>query len=102
MNGKKAKRLRRLATIICQQEKVPLGKGYNEYNQAMNRISWEPTKDGDGNIARDPETGDPLIKPGKAPGTITTAWQWRTLYKKLKRQFSNGRRTDFITQPERN
>ena len=86
MRGKKAKRLRRLATLICKQQGIKLGEGYNTYNQAMNRVDWENMLDADGSPMLDPETNRPLRKPAPAPGTITCAWKWRTMYKNLKDQ----------------
>ena len=90
MRGIKAKKLRKLATLLCQKEGIKLGEGYNQYNQAMNRLDWEPVTDPDGNVARDGD-GLPMMKPGKAPGTITCAWKWRIMYQNLKREMY-GRR----------
>ena len=84
MNGKRAKKLRRIARLLCERENIKLGDGYNHYNQAMNKIGWEPQLDDDGLPLKDPE-GLPLMKPGRAPGTITTAWKYRTMVQKLKR-----------------
>ena len=90
MRGSKAKKLRKLASIICQQEGIKQGEGYNEYNQAMNRLDWGPMLDPDGYPAYD-EDGVPLMKPEKAPGTITCAWKVRTMYLNLKREFRGKR-----------
>lgn len=86
MNGKKAKRLRRLAQqYVTQVMDKKAGEGYNKYNQAMNRVDWEPQLDNDGLPLMDPD-GMALMKPGKFPGTITCAWHTRVMYKSLKKQ----------------
>jgi hypothetical protein len=91
MRGKRAKRLRELARVLCRQEGIKFGEGYNHYNQAMNRIDWEPMIDPDGFPALDGD-GEPLMKPGKAPGTITCAWKLRIMYQGLKRQWHDRHR----------
>lgn len=86
MRGKKAKRFRKLALeYVLTVMKKSAGEGYNEYNQAVNRIHWEPQLDNDGLPMMDPG-GTPLMKPGKFPGTITCAWHTRVMYKFLKKQ----------------
>ena len=84
MNGKKAKRLRKLAGALCRKEGIKLSEGYRQYNQAMNRIDWVPQLDDNGLTVMDPD-GMPLMKPDKCPGTITCAWKVRVMYKNLKR-----------------
>jgi hypothetical protein len=84
MRGKRAKKLRKLAAYMCEKDGIKLGEGYNQYNQAMNRIDWEPQLMDDSMPMLDPE-GVPLMKPTKQPGTITTAWKFRTMYQNLKR-----------------
>ena len=90
MNGKRAKRLRHMARLLCKREGIKLGDGYNHYNQAMNRIDWIPQLDDDGLTVLDPD-GVPLMKPSKVEGTLTTAWKYRTMYQGLKRSL-RGRR----------
>ena len=84
MNGKRAKKIRKVARLLCDREGIKLGEGYNNYNQAMNKIDLEPQLDDEGLPMIDPE-GVPLMKPGKQPGTITTDWKYRTMVQKLKR-----------------
>ena len=84
MNGKQAKRLRRMALAFIEGPmKAKASDGFNEYNQAMNRIDWEPQLDDDSFPMKDPD-GVPLMKPGKFPGTITCAWKVRVMYQMLK------------------
>lgn len=95
MRGKRAKFLRNLAaSYVVGTMNKKLGEGCNEYNQAMNRIDWEPQLDDQGHPMKDPE-GVALMKPAKAPGTITSAWHWRVMYRQLKkwwvRNGHNGR-----------
>ena len=90
MNGKRAKKLRKVALhYVLTVMKKSAGEGKDIYNQAMNRLDWEPQLDSDGFPMRDPG-GTPLMKPGKHPGTITCAWKWRVLYQALKRQWMAG------------
>jgi hypothetical protein len=84
MNGEKAKRLRRLAGALIVKEGIKMGDGYNKYNQAMNRMDWEPMLDADGYPMKDPE-GVGLMKPTKQPGTLTCAWKFRVMYQNLKK-----------------
>jgi len=87
MRGKRAKALRKLAekyTVGIMKKKI--SDGYGLYHTAMNKIEWQPQLDDAGLPMRDPD-GVPLIKPGPAPGTITSAWQWRVLYRRLKKQW---------------
>lgn len=87
MNGKQAKRLRQLAEkYVVGIMKKKMSDGHGLYHTAMNRIEWVAQLDSDGFPMKDPE-GTPLIKPGPAPGTITNAWTWRVLYRRLKRQW---------------
>ena len=90
MRGKKAKKIRKLAYMLCKQEGIKLGDGYNTYNQAMNRLDWEQMIDPDGHPAFDGD-GMPLMAPQKVPGTITCAWKVRTMYLNLKREFPCGK-----------
>jgi hypothetical protein len=83
MRGKRAKQLRVLAMRVLRQEGISGGEGVNEYNQAMNRMDWEPMLDDDGFPMLDGD-GQPLMKPGYAPGTITCAWKFRVMYQNLK------------------
>ncbi len=83
MRNKRAKTLRAVAAQMLIKEGVKLGEGYNKYNQAMNRIHWEPQLDEKGFPMMDPE-GMPLMKPAQFPGTITCAFKHRVLYQKLK------------------
>jgi hypothetical protein len=90
MNGKRAKKLRKMAAlIVVKTMKAKLSDGYNEYNHAMNRIDWEPQLDSKGFPMKDPD-GVGLMKPGKFPGTLTCAWKWRVLYKMMKHQWMSG------------
>jgi len=82
MNGRKARELRRMATTMLEKLGTPLGKGYNEYNQAMNRYE----------LVKDVVNGVNVVKPEKAPGTITCAWEWRNTYQTLKKNYKLRRR----------
>ena len=82
MNGRKAKELRRMATKMCEKLGTPLGKGYNEYHQAMNTFK----------MVKDVVDGIHVVKPEKAPGTVTRAWEWRNTYQTLKRNYLARRR----------
>ena len=84
MNGKKAKRLRKMAEALLRKDGHKLGDGYREYNQAMNRIDWVPQLDNDGFPLIDPD-GVPLMKPEQTPGTLTSAYKIRVLHQGLKR-----------------
>jgi hypothetical protein len=85
MRGKRAKLLRRQAkAYVLYQLKKPLGEGYNTYHQVENRMSMEPVLDDDG-FPRQDEDGTPLLGIKKKPGTITTGWHFRTIYKILKK-----------------
>jgi hypothetical protein len=66
--------------------KKSAGEGYNEYNQAMNRVDWEPQLDNNGHPMMDPG-GTALMKPGKFPGTITCVWHVRVMYQQLKKRW---------------
>jgi hypothetical protein len=96
MRGKKAKKLRKLAMSLLHKEGMSAGEGFNQYNQAMNRMEWEPQLDDDGLPLMDPE-GQPLMKPGYAPGTLTTAWKFRTMYQNLKRIYKVAKRDSIPT-----
>ena len=88
MRGSRAKHLRKMAAqLVLQNGAKGLGDGFNQYHQAMNMIQWEPQLDDEGFPMRDPE-GMGLMKPGKFPGTITTAWKWRAMYKTLKKMWT--------------
>jgi len=90
MRGKRAKKLRRIALqYVLTVMKKSAGEGRNEYNQAMNRIEWEPMLNPETSHPMMDPDGFPLMKPGKAPGTITSAWHWRVMYKSLKKQWKN-------------
>ena len=87
MNGKIAKRLYRMAvSIVTGPMKGKISDGYNEYNQAMNCLAWEPQLDSDGFPMRDPD-GHFLKTITKNPGTITCAWKIRGMYQALKHQW---------------
>lgn len=109
MNGKRAKLLAKMARMLCQQEGIKWGEGYNQYNQLENYVVWEPAyQDGkphdwanpDNNTGRlrmvDPD-GRPLLAPAKKPGTIYTAWKYRMIYQNLKRLWkqTNGKNPIF-------
>ena len=90
MNGKRAKKLRRMAEAYVKHvEKKPLGTGYRSYKQLHNRIDWEPQLDDNGLPVLDPD-GVPLMKPGKAPGTIYGEYLVRSICKELKRRHKNN------------
>lgn len=89
MRGKRAKMLRRLAVKYLPKDTTP-GTGYNTYNVVQNHIEWVPALDGDGKVMTDPDTGQALIKPQPANGTITSAWMLRIIYQGLKRLWKNG------------
>jgi hypothetical protein len=87
MNGKVAKKLRRMARhIVTGPMKAKASDGYNEYNQAMNCLGWTAQLDGDGLPMKDPD-GQFLKTIEKRPGTITCAWKVRVMYKALKGQW---------------
>ena len=92
MRNKTAKKLRHMAEVICLKEGTKLGEGYREYHQAMNCLRWEEFIGEDGLPMIDPDTGRPnmVVKPG--PGTITTAWRVRAIYKQLKKAWKEGYR----------
>ena len=92
MRNKTAKKLRHMAEVICLKEGTKLGEGYREYHQAMNCPRWEEFIGEDGLPMIDPDTGRPnmVVKPG--PGTITTAWRVRAIYKQLKKAWKEGYR----------
>ena len=91
MRGKKAKHLRKMARAILQSKGIPLGKGYNEYRQAMNARAWKPVLDKEGKAMIDPLDGKPLMKFEKSnPGTIACAWVWRNFYQSIKRMVKAG------------
>jgi hypothetical protein len=92
MRGKRAKHLKLIATqYVVSVMKKGAGEGYNEYHQAMNRIEWQPQLKDNGHPMLDPD-GVALMKPGKAAGTITSAWHVRVMYQGLKKQWvRNGR-----------
>lgn len=83
MNGKRAKRLRKLAERILQTENIGWGEGYRKYHQAKNRNSLEPAMGKAGKQMKDPD-GVPLVTVVKRPGTYYTAWRFRQVYQKLK------------------
>ena len=87
MNGKQAKKLRRMAEAYVKNvEKKPLGTGYRSYKQLDNRIEWQPILDDNGMEMLDPD-GVPSMKTGKGPGTIYTEYLVRMIYHKLKRAY---------------
>jgi hypothetical protein len=92
MRGKRSKHLMNIARqYVAGVMKKGAGEGYNEYHQAMNRIDWEPQLKENGHPMLDPD-GHALMKPAKAPGTITCAWHVRVMYQGLKKQWiKNGR-----------
>ena len=90
MRGARARRLRKAASAMCVAEGTNEGKGYNEYNQAMNRLQMRPALDKEGFPMM--VGGEYLMKPEKTPGTVTCAWVWRNIYKTLKRMYKSGKR----------
>ena len=85
MNGKTAKKLRRMALgMVTGPMKAKASDGYNEYNQAMNCLSWTTQLDKDGFPMKDPGGSGFLRTIEKKPGTITCAWKVRVMYKALK------------------
>ena len=93
MRGKRAKHLRRLTETILSNMGTEWSDGYNQYNQAMNRIDWVPQLDDQGLPLMDPE-GYAMMRPDKAPGTITTAWKFRATYQTLKKQWKSRHKRD--------
>lgn len=88
MNGKQAKRLRAVALkMVTGPMKAKAGDGYNEYNQAMNRLEWTNQVGEDGMAMKDPD-GQFLKTLDKAPGTLTCAWKVRVMYLLLKKQWN--------------
>ena len=77
MNGRQARKLRNVAKGILLSQKVHLGEGYREYNVAMNSTQ----------MVKDVVDGHHVVKAEKAPGTITSAWRFRVLYRLLKREY---------------
>ena len=95
MNGKRAKKLRKIALGLLHKEGVSGGEGVNTYNQAMNCPQWKPYIDEEGMPKIDPDTKEPLMIIKRGPGTITTAHRFRILYKELKRRWAKyGALTD--------
>jgi hypothetical protein len=92
MNGRRAKKLRRAAAVMCTDVlNIKLGDGYNEYNQANNCVGWQMVMDDDGFPRKDPE-GKPLMAVvNTLPGTCTCAWKLRTMYQNLKREYIKRR-----------
>jgi hypothetical protein len=87
MNGKQAKKLYKMAeAMVTGPLKAKLSDGYNEYNHAMNRLTWTNQVDSDGCAMKDPD-GQFLKTLEKAPGTITCAWKVRVMYQALKAQW---------------
>jgi len=90
MNGRVAKRLRKMATqVVTVTMKAKMSDGYGEYNQAMNCLGWTNQVGSDGMAMKDPE-GQFLKTLEKRPGTITSAWKWRVMYQALKQQWKRG------------
>lgn len=88
MRGKRARRLRKAATRLCESREIPLGKGYGEYNQAMNCLTMDVARDKDDNPIK--VGHEFMLAPKKNPGTVTCAWALRNMYKTLKRLYRNG------------
>lgn len=89
MNGKVAKKLRRMAAVIVTVTmKAKLSDGFGQYNQAMNCLGWTNQVGKDGMAVKDPE-GQFLKTLEKRPGTITSAWKWRVMYQALKGQWKS-------------
>jgi hypothetical protein len=87
MNGKQAKKLRRMAVaMVTGPMKSKVSDGLNEYNQAMNCLGWTRQLDADGLPMQDPDGGF-LRTLEKKPGTITCAWKVRVMYQALKAQW---------------
>jgi len=88
MRGKRAKALRKLAaTYVTTIMKKSLGDGYNVYNRAMNSKGWDSQLDDKGLPMKDPD-GVLLMKVVNKPGTITSDWKWRNLYRILKKRWT--------------
>ena len=97
MNGKQSKKLYKMAVaLVTGPLKAKVSDGYNEYNQAMNMIQWEPQLDDQSLPMLDPE-GHALMKPGKFPGTITCAWKVRVMYQALKAQWKAAPHNQKVT-----
>jgi hypothetical protein len=119
MNEKIAKRLRRFAQALVESKGFSAGEGYNQYDQELNNISWEPAYvdgyrhdfgtavDPDGNSiadvinatherSKDPD-GQDLLGMFKNPGTLHHKHKVRILYKALKKMWkdTNGRHEIF-------
>lgn len=88
MRQKKAKQLRRLASLYCKEQDIPIGKGYNKYQQAQNCHALAPMLNKDGTPMRD-ETGKNLLKPVRHPGTIFHAWEWKAIYRRFKAMYKD-------------
>ncbi|GAF70445.1 unnamed protein product [marine sediment metagenome] len=94
MNGERARKLRHMAVLICQDvlKLEDLDDGYNVYNQARNCRGWAPATDSKGEVMYD---GDGMALKqlvNTLPGTITCAQRLRAVYKQLKKQFREGKR----------
>jgi len=89
MRGSRAKKLKRIATeYVVRVLKKSAGEGYNEYNQAMNRIEMQPALDENSHPIM--VGGQATLIPAKAPGTITCAWHVRVMYQQLKQRWKRG------------
>jgi len=84
MNQKKAKKLRRKTSKLMRDLGMSLGKGYNEYSQEKNCVSWDRFNTPDGKVAVDPD-GIPLLRPTKKPGTVKHKWEYKAFYKFIKK-----------------
>jgi len=85
MNGKKAKRIRRMAKALLKAHGVNPNEGKNEYNQAMNTTAWANFIDPEtGVLAKDPD-GNLLLKPKRNPGTVTHAHKETVAYRRMKK-----------------
>jgi len=111
MNEQLAKRLRRFARALVESKGISAGEGYNQYDQELNSISWEPAYadghrhhfseelDPEGNSiadiinaaherAKDPD-GKDLLGQFKNPGTLHHKHKVRILYKALKKMWKD-------------
>jgi hypothetical protein len=84
MNQSRAKYIRRVAEKVLAATKYKMSDGHGLYHRDNNHIVWEPKFDENGLRVKDPE-GKMLLEPVKKPGTIHCAWNYRILYKSLKK-----------------
>lgn len=91
MNGKKAKRLRKVAKRFLESKGINPSEGKNEYNQAMNTVAWDNFIDPEtGVLAKDPD-GGLLLKPKNNPGTVRHAHKEKVAYRLFKKLSKKGK-----------